>query len=144
MCRNTGNTYSGVRKEIMKRIILQKRKKNQGAYSPELSSFGMTLKYYSSKAYRLGLPSPSVIRPWYSKIEGDPTFINPTFSALAAKVSASKQTGEKVICSLMLDEMSLKNTLSGMARNTRGLLILELDCKMIHCQLHQILLSFWL
>ena len=109
------NTYAGVPKEIMKRIVLQKKKKNPGAYPSELRSFALTLKYYSSKAYRfvrksfnLGLPSPSVIRSWYSKIEGDPGFTKATFSALAAKVCASRQSGGNVICSLMLDEMSIK------------------------------------
>ena len=109
------NTYAGVPKEIMKRIVLQKKKKNPGAYPSELRSFALTLKYYSSKAYRfvrksfnLGLPSPSVIRSWYSKIEGDPGFTKATFSALAAKVCASRRSGGNVICSLMLDEMSIK------------------------------------
>ena len=108
-------TYSGVPNEIMKRLMIQKRKKNPGAYPNELRSFALTLKYYSSKAYRfvrksfnLGLPAPSVIRSWYSKIEGDPGFTKATFSALSAKVAASKQSGESILCSLMLDEMSIK------------------------------------
>ena len=80
------NTYAEVPKEIMKRIILQKKNKSPGAYPPELTSFALTL------------------------IEGDPgfTLCTATFLALAAKVSASRQSGERVICSLMLGEMAIK------------------------------------
>ena len=121
------NTYAQVPKEIMKRIILQKKNKNPGAYPPELRSFALTLKYYFSKAYRfvrksfnLGLPSPSVIRSWYSKIEGDPGFTKATFLALAAKVSASRQSGERVICSLMLDEMAIKKHFEWNGKEFKG------------------------
>ena len=71
-------TFSGVPREIMKRLVTQKEKKNPGAYPPELRSFAMTLKFYSAKAYNyvqksfdLGLPCASVIRSWYSSMNGD-------------------------------------------------------------------------
>lgn len=121
------NTYSVVPKEMMKRIVLQKKKKNPGAYLPELRCFALTLKYYSSKAYRfvcksfnLGLPAPSVIQSWYSKIEGEPGFTKATFSALAAKVSAAQTTGGRVTCSLMLDEMSIKKHFEWNGKEFKG------------------------
>ena len=43
-------TCSGVPKELMKRLVSQKKKKNLGAYPLELRSFAMTLKFYSTKA----------------------------------------------------------------------------------------------
>jgi len=62
-------TFSGVPRELMKRLVTQKKKKNPGAYPLELRSFAMTLKFYSTKAYNyvrksfdLGLPHVSVIR----------------------------------------------------------------------------------
>ena len=98
----------------MKRIVTQKKKKNAGAYTPELRAFASTLKYYSSKAYKfvrksfaLGLPHPSVIRSWYSTIDGEPGFTKAAFAALSAKVMASKKIKKDVICSLMIDEMSI-------------------------------------
>ena len=74
-------TFSGVPLEIMKRIVTHKKKKNPGAYPPELRSFALTLKFYSKKAYKfvrksfnLGLPHPSVIRSWYNTMDGEPGF----------------------------------------------------------------------
>ena len=55
----------------------------------------MTLKFYSSKAYKfvretfaLGLPHPSTIRTWYGAINADPGFTQASFSALSAKFSS--------------------------------------------------------
>ena len=111
-------TFSGVPQKLMRRIVQQKKSKSAGAYSPELRSFALTLKYYSSKAYRfvcksfdLGLPHPSVIRSWYSIIDADPGFTKPAFTALSAKVAAAKKNGEHVICSMMIDEMSIRKHL---------------------------------
>ncbi len=59
-------TFSGVPKELMKRLVSQKKKKNPGVYPLELRTFAMTLKFYSTKAYNyvrtsfdLGLPHPT-------------------------------------------------------------------------------------
>ena len=121
------NTFSGVSRKMMERLVQQKKKKSSSAYPPELRSFAITLKYYSSKAYQfvrksfdLALPHPSVIRSWYSSIDSEPGFTKPTFSALAAKVAASKKTGEKVICSLMLDEMSIKKHFEWNGKEFKG------------------------
>ena len=43
-------TFSGVPKELMKRLVTCKKNKNPGAYPKELRSFAMTLKFYSAKA----------------------------------------------------------------------------------------------
>ncbi len=103
-------TFSGVPKELMKRLVTQK--KNAGAYPKELRSFAMTLKFYSAKAYKyvrnsfdLGLPHPLVISSWYNAMDGEPGFTKEALTALKAKVLAAKRDGQKVICALMLDEM---------------------------------------
>ena len=121
------NTFSGVWRKMMERLVQQKKKKSSSVYPPELRSFAITLKYYSSKAYQfvrksfdLALPHPSVIRSWYSSIDSEPGFTKPTISALAAKVAASKKTGEKVICSLMLDEMSIKKHFEWNGKEFKG------------------------
>ena len=121
------NTFSGVPQEIMKRLVQQKKRKNPGAYPPELRSFALTLKFYSTKAYNfvrksfdLGLPHTSVIRSWYSCIEGEPGFTKATFSAMSAKVSASKKNGQDVLCSLMHDEMTIRKHVEWNGKRFRG------------------------
>ena len=96
-------TFSGVPKELMKRLVTQKKRKNPGGYPKD--TFAMTLKFYSVKAYKyvresfdLGLPHPSVISSWYNVIYGEPGF---------TKVLAGRQDGQELVCSLMLDEMSI-------------------------------------
>ena len=75
----------------------------------------MTLKFYSAKAYKyvresfdLGLPHPSVVSSWYNVMDGEPGFTKEALTALQAKVFAGKRDGQKVACSLMLDEMPIR------------------------------------
>ena len=98
----------------MKRLVTQKKKKNVEAYPDELHYFPMTLKFYSAKAYtyvrktfNLGFPDLSTISKWYRVISGKPGFTEEQLTALKAKVLAGKEKGQKVVCSLMLDEMSI-------------------------------------
>ena len=97
----------------MKRLMTQK--KNVEAYPDELRYFPMTLKFYSAKAYtyvrktfNLGLPDPSTISKWYRVISGEPGFTEEQLTALKAKALAGKEKGQKVVCSLMLHEMSIR------------------------------------
>ena len=103
-------TFSGVPKELMKRLVTQKKKKNPGAYPKELRSFAMTLKFYSAKAYKyvrnsfdLGLPDPSVISSWYNAMDGEPGFAKEALTALKAKFLAAKRDGQKVVCAVCTD-----------------------------------------
>ena len=98
----------------MKRLVTQKKNKNVEAYPDELHYFPMTLKFYSAKAYtyvrktfNLGFPDLSTISKWYRVISGEPCFTEEQLTALKAKVLAGKEKGQKVVCSLMLDEMSM-------------------------------------
>ena len=120
-------TFSGVPKELMKRLVSQKKKKNLGAYPPELRSFAMTLKFYSTKAYNyvrksfdLGLPHVSVIRSWYSSMDGEPGFTKDALNALKAKVLAAKRDSQEVVCALMLDEMSIRKHVEWDGKQFRG------------------------
>jgi hypothetical protein len=47
------STFSGVPKGVMKRLLTQKKNKHLGAYPPELRSFALTLKFYSTKVYSI-------------------------------------------------------------------------------------------
>ena len=127
-------TFSGVPKELMKRLVTQKKKKNPGAYPKELRSFAMTLKFYSAKAYKyvrnsfdLGLPHPSVISSWYNAMDGEPGFTKEALTALKAKVLAAKRDGQKVVCALMLDEMSIRKHVQWDGKKYRGFVDLGTD-----------------
>ena len=120
-------TFSGVPRELMKRLVSQKKKKNLGAYPPELRSFAMTLKFYSTKAYNyvrksfdLGLPHVSVIRSWYSSMNGEPGFTKDAMTALNAKVLAAKRDNQEVVCALMLNEMSIRKHVEWDGKQFRG------------------------
>ena len=52
------------------------------------------------------MPDPSTISKWYRVISGKPGFTE-ELTALKAKVLAEKEKGQKVVCSLMLHEMSI-------------------------------------
>ena len=99
----------------MKRLVTHKKKKNVEAYPDELHYFPMTLKFYSAKAYtyvrktfNLGFPDLSTNSKWYRVISDKPGFTEKQLTALKAKVLAGKEEGQKVVCSLMLDEMSIR------------------------------------
>ena len=102
--------FSAVPSELVRRMS---RTSHKGVrYSKELKSFAMTLQYYSAKAYNLvrttfdlALPHPSVIRRWYGKIPAEPGFTGVVFEAIRANVHAS---ASPVICSLMIDEMAIR------------------------------------
>lgn len=120
-------TFSGVPKELMKRLVSQIVKKNPGAYPPELRSFALTLKFYSTKAYNyvrksfnLGLPHVSVIPSWYTSMDGEPGFTKDALTAMKAQVLAAKRDGKEVICSLMLDEMSIRKHVEWDGKRMRG------------------------
>lgn len=90
-----------------------KRMINKGKeYSPELRTFALTLAFYSPKAYsyirstfNTCLPHPSTIRKWYQCLDASPSFTAESFNALCQKVKA---TENKVLCNLVIDEMSIR------------------------------------
>ena len=108
-------TFSGVPLSLMSRMTAKKSGKGR-RYSPALKSFALTLQFYLSKAYEfvrktfdIALPSQSQIRRWYGKVAADPGFTKPAFNALKEKVEDARKIGKEVVCSLMLDEMAIKN-----------------------------------
>ena len=107
------SNFSGVPFAPLKRMNLKSGKGSK--YSPELKSFALALQFYSSKAYEfvrktfnLALPHQVQVRKWYAKILAEPGFPNPAFQALKLKVEEANKKGEKIICSLMLDEMAIR------------------------------------
>ncbi|CAB3982964.1 thap domain-containing 9 [Paramuricea clavata] len=94
-------TFSEVPKELMKRLVTQKKKKNPG------------------------LPHPSVISSWYTAVDGEPGFTKEALTALKAKVLAGKRDGQEVLCALMLDEMSIRKHVQWDGKKYRGFVDLD-------------------
>ena len=61
----------------------------------------------------LALPHQAHIRKWYSKIPAAPRFTQPAFVAIKAKVDGVRETGNKVVGVLMLDEMYIRKQWDG-------------------------------
>lgn len=101
--------------ELIKRQIVKSKtgKLPRTKYSPELRCFALTLNYYSPKAYRYVrktfgtcLPAPRTLSKWYSTISGRPGFTNEALSALKLRVESNPD--KKIYCSLIIDEMKIK------------------------------------
>ena len=122
-------TFSGVPSEIMKRMMSNKHrgKVTREQYPPVLRAFALTLQFYSTKAYKyvrksfdLALPHPTVIRKWYSGINGEPGFTQEAFTALQCKVKEAQATKMEIPCALMLDEMAIRKHVSWDGKKVRG------------------------
>ena len=110
-------TTSGVPLELFKRMKSTSGKGSK--YSPELKAFAMGYKFFR-KTFNLALPHESQIRKWYPKIPADPGFTEPAFNALSLKVNDALQKKQKVVCSLMLDEMAIRKHISWDGKRFRG------------------------
>lgn len=106
-CENDG-------REIMECLI-----KGQAGqkYSEKVRAFALTLHFHSPRGYEYvrkqfnnHLPHESTLRKWYqmSTSNGEPGFCKSNLRAL--KILANEQTakGEKLICALTFDEMSIR------------------------------------
>ena len=87
----------------------------------------MTLKFYSAKAYKyvrntfeFSLPHHSTVRTCNGVVIAEPVFTKAAFSALSAKVLAAKRDGQDIICSLMLDEMTIRRHVDWDGEKFRG------------------------
>jgi hypothetical protein len=108
-------TAGGVGDLIKRLAIKQLGKPMPASYSPELRSFALTLHFYSPHAYRYVrrvfntcLPHPRTIEKWYTSVDGQPGFTDHALRALQAR-AASRQT--PLICSLMMDEVAIRQQL---------------------------------
>ncbi|CAL1295611.1 unnamed protein product [Larinioides sclopetarius] len=96
--------------------LLQRLQKNGcKEYPPELRAFALTLSFYSNKAYKYvrkvflnALPHHRTLRKWYKSIDGEPGFTSAALSALQMKALDASKNNKRVLCALMVDEMSIK------------------------------------
>jgi len=108
---------SGMPKDLFQRMRDKSRrgKLYRQKYSDQIKKFALTLQFYSTKAYEyvrrsfnLALPHVSVIRSWYGSIDGSPGFTTEAFEALKCRVKELKTISREPLCSLMMDEMSIR------------------------------------
>jgi len=84
-------------------------------YSPQLRCFALTLHYYSPRAYEFVrdtfkscLPHPKTLISWYRSVDGEPGFTAEAFQAIKEKAAVTKQ---KIVFSLVIDEMAIRKKL---------------------------------
>ena len=116
------NDLSTLRKLLPKQIVdfvemqikLHKKRGKGRRYSPELKSFSLSLYHVSGRAYRLlskffYLPSKRSLRRWVSRLPGTPGITEAAMNVIETKVKVMNSISK--ICSLCIDEMSLKTNL---------------------------------
>jgi len=93
-------------------------------YSPELRTFALTLNFYSPRAYRYVrktfdtcLPHPRTLSKWYQHIDDAPGFTDSAFKALQLR---SEARGETLLCSLIMDEISIRKHVEFDGRKYHG------------------------
>lgn len=84
-------------------------------YSPALRQFALSLHFFSVKAYAYVrkefstiLPHPRTLSKWYSHMHAEPGFTHEALKTLSLKV---KHSAYPVYCSLMVDEMAIRQHL---------------------------------
>lgn len=78
-----------------------------------MRKFAVTLHYYSvaafkyvRKTFNACLPHPQVIGKWYENSSGDPGFNKEALLVLEKKY---KTSGQRLLCTLVADEMALRH-----------------------------------
>lgn len=103
-----------------KDLITNFAKKNLGKkvskkYCSSVRQFALSLHFFSAKAYAYVrqqfntiLPHPRTLSKWYSNIDADPGFTEEALKYLTLKV---KHSSHPIYCSLMMDEMAIRQHL---------------------------------
>lgn len=96
-------------------------------YSPELRTFALTLNFYSPRAYQYVrkvfdtcLPHPRTLRKWYETVDGQAGLSTEAFNALKMKCAETASKGHRTVCSLMVDEMAIRQNIQWNKRNFEG------------------------
>ncbi|KAK9745900.1 THAP domain [Popillia japonica] len=110
-------TFDEIPSLLLSRMLKNVRIKSisTSKYPEELRKFVVTLHFYLAKAYeyvrttfQFSLPHQSVIRRWSSSVECAPGFSTLCFETVSIKVQEGNDNEKKVVCCLLLDEMSIK------------------------------------
>lgn len=108
-----------------------RRKKRCAKYPPDVRKFAMTLHFYSPAAYKFirkmyntCFPHPNTLYEWYKSVEAKPGFTQETLDRLYQK---SQNTDKTLICSLVADEMSIRQQRIWNGKHYEGLVDLGID-----------------
>lgn len=87
--------------------------RSEKSYDEDVRAFGLTLHFYSPRAYNYvrdkfnnNLPCISTIRNWYSSLNASPGFTTESFDVLRKR--ANENVSSKLYCNLMCDEMAIR------------------------------------
>lgn len=111
--------------ELLFRRLLKRQKK--GKYPPELRQFALTLNFYSKKAYEYVrqkfsnvLPHIRTLASWIATVNASPGFMLEAKNALKIKAAEAGLKGYKILCNLILDEMSIRKKIEWDGHKTYG------------------------
>lgn len=100
----------------MKQLALRRLKNKRKKFEPELRQFALTLRFYSPQAYKYVrekwgklLPHPGSLRKWICSVNLQPGFNKEVFDFL--KKRHELNGNEKLLCNLVVDEMSSRQKL---------------------------------
>lgn len=96
-------------------------------YDPQLRRFALTLHFYSPKAYqyvretfKLSLPHPTVVKSWYSSVNGEPGLTTESFKILQLHAQKAKLDGKEIYCNFTMDEMAIRKHVEWDGKRFRG------------------------
>jgi len=55
-------------------------------------------------------PHPSTLRKWYDVVDGTPGFTKESINAIQIKVAEMKFKDKTIVCGMMIDEISIKES----------------------------------
>jgi len=106
---NRFGTNKGLFFNLFKKVL---SKKNTKHYKEDIRQFAITLHYFSPRAYNYvrnvlkgALPHYKTLSKWYKTIDAEPGFTSESFEMLKKR---NKYLEKNICCSLVLDEMSLR------------------------------------
>lgn len=94
-------------------------------FTPSLRKFALTLNFYSPVGYKYVrkifnnvLPHPRTLGKWYQNTDAAPGFTTEAFDVLKRKHVA---TGKRLLCTLVVDEMAVRQQTSWSGKKSLGL-----------------------
>ena len=146
-------SYETVPALLMARYLknIQNQTVTHETYPPPLREFAATLHFYSNKAYEhvrkkfsLALPHQNTLRKWFANLDCSPGFITPALNVLKLKSDEAKSSGRELICSLMLDKMSIRKQVEFDEKKCGDIKMLVYQWQMMSFILPPKPWSFWL
>lgn len=94
--------------------LFNSKKKKVASYPLPLRVFASTVSFMSPKAYKYlrgifpALPHLSTLRKWHAQIDVKPGICQAALDILKAKHVKTNNTGKKLLCSIMVDDISIR------------------------------------